>query len=253
VPRDQRYFGETGYRVDDDAIWGYFQSRGQLVAFGFPVSRTFTFLGCRAQIFQRQIAQVCAGQAATRMNILDPDIFPYTRVNGSTFPASDALLKLNTPPVGQPDYNTAVLDFVRFNTPDMWEGEPVGFGRTFFSTVTPAMAGTSDPGILDMLNLEAWGAPISRPQRDPNNGDFIYQRFQRGILHYTASQRVTQGILLADYLKQILRDGPELPSDLRQQARFSAFFGQYCPGAPGWLCRRSELPGTDLTFAFERS
>jgi hypothetical protein len=253
VPRDQRYFGETGYRVDDDAIWGYFQSRGQLVAFGYPVSRMFTFLGCRAQIFQRQVAQVCAGQAATRMNILDPDIFPYTRVNGSTFPGSDPLLKLNTPQVGQPDYNVAILDFVRFNAPDSWEGEPVDFGRAFFSTVTPSMAGTSDPGILDMLNLEAWGAPISRPQRDPNNRDFIYQRFQRGILHYTASRRITQGVLLADYLKQILRDSPELPSDLRQQARFSAYFGQYCPGAPGWLCRPSELPGTDLTFAFERS
>ena len=114
------------------------------------------------------------------------------------------------------------------------------------------MAGTSDPGILDMLNLEAWGAPISRPQRDPNNRDFIYQRFQRGILHYTASQRLTQGVLLADYLKQVLRDSPELPGDLRQQARFSAYFAQYCPGAPGWLCRPHELPGTDLTFAFER-
>ena len=28
---------------------------------------------------------------------------------------------------------------------------------------------------------------------------------------------------------------------------------QYCPGTPGWLCRPAELPGTDLTNAFEPS
>lgn len=29
---------------------------------------------------------------------------------------------------------------------------------------------------------------------------------------------LTQGILLADYLKHLLRDSPDLPADLRQQA-----------------------------------
>jgi len=56
--------------------------------------------------------------------------------------------------------------------------------------------------------------------------------------------------LLADYLKAILRDR-ELPADLRQQARTSRFFGQYCPGQPAAVCRPSDLPATDLTYAFE--
>ena len=40
-PHDERYFSETGYRIDDDAIWSYFVARGRVPVFGFPVSRTF--------------------------------------------------------------------------------------------------------------------------------------------------------------------------------------------------------------------
>ena len=44
------------------------------------------------------------------------------------------------------------------------------------------------------------GAPISRPQADPSNSNFIYMRFQRVILHYRAGIG-TEPLLLADYLK----------------------------------------------------
>ena len=27
---------------------------------------------------------------------------------------------------------------------------------------------------------------------------------------------------------------------------------QYCPGQTGWTCRPNDVPGTDLTFAFEQ-
>ena len=68
------------------------------------------------------------------------------------------------------------------------------------------------------------------------------------------------GILLADYLKQIML-GPTLPGgtpnqtlppDLAQQAQGSKYFAQYCPGGTRWLCRPNDLMDTDLTFAFER-
>jgi hypothetical protein len=42
-----------------------------------------------------------------------------------------------------------------------------------------------------------------------------------------------------------------VPADLREQARGSRLFAQYCPGRPGWLCRPDQLPGTELIFAFE--
>ena len=259
VPHDTRYFQETHFRIDDDAIWNYFQARGNVQSFGFPVSRTFTFLGCPVQIFQRQVAQHCSGTSVQLMNVLDPEIFPYTRVNGSIFPAPDDVLKNATPRVSDPDYGSAILQFVRNNAPDQFMGQPVNFGETFFNSVTPQQANTSDPNILGLFDLEIWGAPISQPAPDPGNANFIYQRFQRGIMHFTAGQG-TRGILLADYLKQILlgstlsggAPNTNLPPDLTQQAQGSKYFGQYCPGGTRWLCRPSDLSNSDLTFAFEQ-
>lgn len=265
VAHDARYFPDTGYRIDDDAIYSYFQSRGQLETFGFPVSRTFRFLGCPVQIFQRQVAQHC-GNTVQLMNVLDPEIFPYTHVNGSVFPGPDDALKQRTPQVGSPSYATDILQFVRSVAVDQYQGQPVNFGQTFFNSVSPAQAGSNDPNLIGLFDLEIWGAPISQPQPDPSNSNFIYQRFQRGIMHYTApgagpgTIAGTRGILLADYLKQIML-GPTLPGgtpnqtlppDLAQQAQGTRFFAQYCPGGIRWECRPNDLLDTDLTFAFER-
>ena len=250
-----RFFPETGYRVDDDAIWSFFRARGGLDVFGYPVSRPFTLLGCRVQLFQRQMVQLCQGSEPRLMNVLDPELFPYTRVNGSTFPAPDETLKAATPRVGDPDYARHILEFVRATAPDTFAGLAVNFGRTFFGLIGPETAGTTDAGIVGLVNLEVWGAPISRPMADPANPRFVYQRFQRGIMHFDATTGVTRGILLADYLKQILlgpeRAGTGLPADLRKQARGSRYFAQYCPGRRGALCRPAELPATDLSDAFE--
>jgi hypothetical protein len=259
LAHDSRYFNETHFRIDDDAINSFFQARGQVQTFGFPVSRTFNFLGCAVQVFQRQIAQHCSGTQVQLMNVLDPEIFPYTRVNGSIFPPPDEALKNSTPKVSDPNYSTAILDFVRANAPDQFQGQAVNFGQTFFTSVTPQQANTSDPNILGLLDLEIWGAPISHPAPDPGNANFIYQRFQRGIMHFTAGQG-TRGILLADYVKQILigptmpggAANPNLPLDLAQQSQGSKYFAQYCPGGTRWLCRPNDLPDSDLTFAFEQ-
>ena len=247
LAHDGRYFAETGYRVDDDGIWSYFVARGRVPVFGFPVSRTFVLLGCSAQIFQRQLAQNCAGRGVSLMNLLDPDIFPYDRVNGSTLPSSDPALKAETPEVGTAGYGAEIVDFVRANAPDSFEGQAVAFGRTFFGLITAAIAGSDNP----LFNLEVWGAPISRARRDPGNSNFVYQRFQRGVMHFDATTGRTQGLLLADYLKAILR-ARDLPADLAQAARPSKYFNQYCPTAPRWLCRPADLQASDLTFAFEQ-
>jgi hypothetical protein len=36
------------------------------------------------------------------------------------------------------------------------------------------------------------------------------------------------------------------------RARGSRFYGQYTPGAPLWLARPTDLPGTDLSWAFDQ-
>ncbi|HEY3061959.1 MAG TPA: hypothetical protein VGL99_23530 [Chloroflexota bacterium] len=232
LAHDGQYFAQTGYRIEDQ-VQAFFENQGGIETFGYPVSRTFTFLGCPVQMFQRLIVQSCPGSPPALLNLLDPDIFPYTSVNGSTFPAPDDDLKRVTPSVGTVGYDEAMRAFVDDAVPDEFDDQPVQFHATF-----EARGG-----------LSVWGAPISRLKRDPNNASFIYQRFQRGIMHYRAG-RGTDSILLADYLKTVLLNR-ELPPDLAAQAQSSPYFQQYCPRAASWVCTPSRLPGTDLTFAFE--
>ena len=104
--------------------------------------------------------------------------------------------------------------------------------------------------LLPGINLELAGAVTSYPLADPNNPNFIYQRFQRVILHYDAGCGCTQPILLADYFKAILM-GENLPPDLAEQASTSRFFAQYNNAAPHGVNRPDQLPGTELLFAFQ--
>ncbi|HEY0581982.1 MAG TPA: hypothetical protein VGE94_07350, partial [Chloroflexota bacterium] len=214
---DPRLFTQTGFRIDRDSFWDYFSRRGGITTFGYPVSRDFQFEGCISQFFQRLIMQQCGTGGVGTLNLLDEGLLPYTRMNGSTFPASDLVMTSRAPRVSEPNYPGAILDFVRANAVDTFDGQPVNFQSNFFNTITPEIAGTDDSGILGMLDLEIWGAPISQPAYDPSNHNFIYQRFQRGIMHYDKNCNCTQGLLLADYLKALLT-GVNLPADLAAQA-----------------------------------
>jgi hypothetical protein len=242
IAHDNRYFAVTGFRIGTDAFYNFFLSLGGVDTMGFPASREFGFLGCQSQILQRAILQQCGQNASVAlMNLLDPEIFPYSRVNGSVFPDSDQVVKANTPQVGTPRYDQAIIQFVQQVAPNTFNGQPVNFYQTF-----------NQNGGLVM-----WGAPISNPAPDPGNAQFIYQRFQRGIMHFTVGQG-TRGILLADYLKSVIlgptwapQKGSNLPPDLNLQAQGSRQYAQYCPGEARWLCRPNDLPATDLTFAFE--
>ena len=128
------------------------------------------------------------------------------------------------------------------------------FYQTFVNTVTLQDAfpqGGGNAGLLPLLNLEMWGAPTSKPMRDPSNNNFVYLRFQRGIMHYDATNGYTQGLLLADYLKAIIT-GQNLPPDLDGQANSSPFYKQYNSGKANWVDRPDQLPGTNLAYAFEK-
>jgi hypothetical protein len=238
---DPRVVGDTGYRIDDDSFWDYFNGRGQARTFGFPASAAFTFLGCKTQFFQRLVMQRCGNGGVATLNLLDEGLLPYTTFNGSVVPGPDAALKSATPRPEDPAYASAVLEFVRFNAPDTFDGEPVNFQQTFLNTISPSQAGTSDPNLLGLLDLELWGTPTSRPAHDPSNPDFIYLRFQRGIMHYQKGCQCTQGMLLADYLKSVII-GQGLPSDLADQAHSSPLLLSAVNGRPP--------DGTDYGGAF---
>jgi hypothetical protein len=217
---DARFFEQTRYRVERDAFWDFFQKRGGVRSFGYPVSRGFTLFGCQTQLFQRLAMQQCGGGGVGTLNVLEDGLLPYSSFNGSTVPAPDPALIAVAPLPSDPNYATKAIDFVRLHAPETVDAEPVKFFSTFQSTVGLSDAfpqGNGDAGLLPLLNLQLWGLPTSPPAYDPNNHDFIYLRFQRGVMHYNKGCHCTQGLLLTDYLKNLLT-GEHLPSDLAAQA-----------------------------------
>ena len=256
----ERYFAETGFAVDNDAFWDYFTHRAGIRTLGYPISRTFRFLGYPTQFFQRLILQEVPGQGAQPMNLLDPGLLPYSRINGSSFPPVMEEVKAATPKEGDPGYDIRVIDFVREYAPNQLNGKRVGFFDAFIGSVVSRDAfpeGDEHPELLPLLDLEIWGVPTSRPAPDPNNTDFVYLRFQRGIMHYqgqdTQGRPITEGILLGDWFKSLLT-GQNLPADLEAQARAdnSPYLRQYDRTKLSWVARPEQLPDTDLSFAFER-
>jgi N-acetylneuraminic acid mutarotase len=248
IPHDNRYFPQTGFRIDNDVIWDYFNRRGGVNTFGYPVSRTFLFQGFQVQFFQRRIVQLGPDGHARLLNVLDPGLLPYTSFNFATVPAFDPALVATAP---APTNAPAVLAWVQAHAPDRFNGMPVNFYQTFQNTVpfSVAFPNGGNSSLLAGIDLEMWGIPTSAPMPDPHNHDFVYLRFQRGIMMFDTRCACTQGMLLADYLKSILA-GQNLPADLAQEAQNSPFSKQYDPGQPNWVHTPSLLPNTDLTNAF---
>jgi len=247
------YFPKTGFNSSGPFL-DYFRHRGGLRTFGYPVSRPLKLEGRTVQFYQRQVMEMRPDGTVGLLNILDEGLMPYTRINGAALPAIDQALIKSAPATGTPGYSSRILGFVRANAPDTWNGLAVGFGRTFAQSVRAeeAYGGQRvDAGVLAGLNLEVWGVPTSKPARDPGNDSFVYQRFQRGVMHYDRGTGVTQGLLLADYLKAIIT-GRNLPADLEAQARTSRLYRQYDNTRPLGLARPEALRDTDMTNAFER-
>lgn len=246
------FFPETGFAIANAQFADYFAKRGGLRTFGYPVSNGFLFLGTTVQFFQRQVMQIRPDGSVGTLNIMDADLMPYTRINGSEFPAADPDVLDNAPDPGSPGYAVRILQFIGDHTPDIWSGLPVNFRQTFLNTVRYEEVfpdRSMGPAIMPSINLELWGIPTSQPAFDPSNSGFVYLRFQRGIMHFDAATGTTQGLLLADYLKAILT-GENLPSDLEAQAQTSRFYRQYDPSRPQALARPNAILGTDLTGAF---
>ena len=94
--------------------------------------------------------------------------------DGLTIPQADPALQFVAPSPDQPNYDARLQAFLEATVPDTWNGQPV----QFLSTV-------NDVGV-DVLGL-----PTSAPTPDPNNPNFIYQRFQNDVLFYNASEGTT--------------------------------------------------------------
>ncbi len=247
-------FPETGFSISNDKFLDYFNHRGGVRVFGFPISREFQFLGTTVQFFQRAVLQLQPDGSVSLLNILDEGLLPYTNINGSSFPAPDPALINAAPSPSDPDYPSKALSFVKSHAPDSWQGLNTNFYSTFISTVSLDDAfpsGNPNPDLLPLINLEIWGLPTSYPALDPNNSNFVYLRFQRGIMHFDKSTGLTQGILIGDYLKSVIT-GQNLPPDLDQQARSSKLYKQYTNASASGLARPNDLPATTIFASFEK-
>jgi hypothetical protein len=240
-------FPQTGFCITNSAFAEYFSGRGDVRTLGYPISRSFTLEGFEVQFFQRVVLQMNVGQVA-RLNVLDPNVMPMTRANQSVFPPPDPALAAQAPQPTSPTYAQDVVSFVQRVSPNTFNNQPVNFFNTFMNTVPPQPGASQDT--MTLLNLEIWGVPTSNPAPDPGNGSFIYQRYQRGIMHFRAEVPVTEGILVGEYFKAVITNR-SLPADLAADMQGSRYNNQYSPGAPGWVARPDLLPNTDMTNAFE--
>jgi IPT/TIG domain-containing protein len=250
--QDPGFFPATGYRISSPAILDTFQRHGGVRTLGYPVSSEFPLLGQRVQIFQRTVLQEDSDGNVQPLNILSNDILPITHIDGLSLPPDDPDVVAAAPSPDAPEYTTQALAFINVYVPDSWNGMQVNFQQTFLDTVTCADAfgtDTCDPSQLPAMDLDVWGLPTSLPMSDPLNPDFVYQRFQRGIMHFSANSGLTQGLLLGDWLKRVMI-GVDLSPDLNTEVRQSRFFAQYAPSRPLALDRPTDLPDTSLAQAF---
>ena len=74
---DPRFFAQTNFRVDNDAFWDFFQHRGSVRTFGYPVSRQFKLDGFPVQIFQREVMQLWPDGSVHTLNLLDAGYQEY--------------------------------------------------------------------------------------------------------------------------------------------------------------------------------
>jgi hypothetical protein len=247
------YFSESGYSIARDAFAEYFNARGGLRTFGLPISREFDLLGAPAQLFQRQLVRLAPDGGVELMNLVDQGLLPYTKINGSVLPGVDPSVSAGGPAPGDPAYGQKIVQFVRDRAPDTWQGRPVNFGSTVFNSVRCEEAFANEPcrqDLLPLIDFEIWGAPLSAPTPDPGNGGFVYQRFQRGILHYDDACKCTQGLLLGTYLRALIT-GQGLPGDLEEQAKDSPYLRQYDNARVQGMTRPGALPRTSFKDAFD--
>ena len=246
-------FQETGFCITNPAFAEYFRVRGGYRILGYPDLAIVHARRLRGPVLPagRAAAAGRPGQAPERAR--------------SERHADDARQSVDVPGAGPADRVAGAAAIVADLRPGRRPVHPEGLaehvqrpaGRVLRHRSTRPCRSTSrspasppNPDLVTLLNLEIWGLPTSKPAPDPGNGGFIYQRYQRGIMHFDASCGCTQGILVGEYFKSVIT-GKNLPPDLAADMQGSRYLQPVQPGNANWLARPAELPNTDMTGAFE--
>jgi hypothetical protein len=106
--------------------------------------------------------------------VLATPAFAAQPFDGLTIPQPDPALQFVAPSPDQPNYDARLQAFLEAVVPDTWNGQPVQFLTT-----------------VNDVGVDVIGLPTSAPTVDPNNPNFIYQRFQNDVLFYNATEGAT--------------------------------------------------------------
>jgi hypothetical protein len=233
----------------------FLDQHGGLRTVGLPVSNDFQLLGRRVQIFERLVLQQRSDGGVQALDVLGGPL-PLVHADSATFPVADPDLIAANPALEGPTYQEQALSAIDsgrldFAAPDDWNGLPVQFGATFRNSVSCADMPSSpcDQRQLQREALDVWGLPTSAPAADPNNPDFVYLRFQRGIMRFSQSAGQTDAVPLGALFKRVLI-GTDLPDDLANDLLGSRYLAQYSPTLPLGVSRATDLPATSLATAF---
>jgi hypothetical protein len=101
-------------------------------------------------------------------------------LDGLSVPQVDPALAFVAPTPYQPNYDARLQAFLDVTVPDTWNDVPVQFLST-----------------LNDMGVDVLGLPTSAPKADPNNPNFVYQRFQNGLLFYNGTDGTTSVLPLA--------------------------------------------------------
>jgi hypothetical protein len=194
--QDPRSFADTGYTITDDAIWTYFTQSGGADTFGPPISRELTLLDSQIQVFQNAVLQVQPDGSVQPLQLTGQGLVPFRHLDGLTVPAADPAVAYVTPSPDQPNYPARLAAFLSATVPAQFQAA---------------------------YAQDVWGLPTSAPQADPNNPNFVYQRFQNGILKADSASRAVGPLPLGQYFKAILT-GQNLPPDLAADAATSPLY-----------------------------
>jgi len=246
----------TGYDLTDPTIAAYFREHGGVAALGTPISNPMRLSGNRVQLFQRQAIEVRADGSVGTLDLVDGAFLPLTAIGGPGL-APDPALVARLPASGTATDAQLVATYLDATAPNDWNGMPVRFGGTFRSMVRcPDLIGVAacDNGTLLSAAADLWGLPTASPVLDPHSPDFVYLRFQRGVMVHSRKAGETQWLLLGELLKQVLL-GRQLPPEIFNQITsspvYSRFYAQFDPQARDGVARPSELPNTSLVGAFQ--
>jgi hypothetical protein len=125
--------------------------------------------------------RLAAGAALLSVLALTPTALAAGPLDGLTVPPPDPSLTFVAPTPDQPNYSARLDAFLAVTVPDTFAGQDVQFLSTY-----------NDNGGIDVLGL-----PTSVPKADPNNPNFIYQRFQNAVLFYNGSEGTTSVLPLS--------------------------------------------------------